>query len=215
MSLKKILKNAKQSINELNTTLIEIEGTISNRPLPYAYDEADELTPAHLMYGFDMIPDEFKDEEDETSIQKRHRYLANRRRRFLNRRKREYLVNLREYHRMQVKHGKNKVQEGKVVLVKDESKLPRGRWRLGHIVQIIYGSDGIARGAKIDVIGRSGRRVQIDRPLQKLVPLEVNALVENNKEDLDSSLKQTRRHAAKTDADWRRKLMDQMLDQLD
>ena len=51
MSLRKVLTNAKLSNNELNTTLVEIEATMANRPLTYAYDEADEmLTPAHLMY---------------------------------------------------------------------------------------------------------------------------------------------------------------------
>ena len=51
MSLRKVLTNAKLSNNELNTTLVEIEATMANRPLTYAYDEADKmLTPAHLMY---------------------------------------------------------------------------------------------------------------------------------------------------------------------
>ena len=39
------------------------------------------------------------------------------------------------------------------------------------------GSDGVAYGATIDVTMSGGRRVQIDRPSQKLVPLEINAIV--------------------------------------
>jgi len=56
--------------------------------------------------------------------------------------------------------------------------------------------------------------LQIDRPVQKLIPLEVNAIVAEQKEDQGTSVKQ-RRRAVKIDADWRRRLMDNMLDQLD
>ena len=55
------------------------------------------------------------------------------------------------------------VNLGDVVIVVDESKLPRGRWRLGHVAKVIRGSDGVARGASVDVIVRGGRRLQIDR----------------------------------------------------
>ena len=62
--VEKVLKNAKLSINDLNTTLIKIERTVNNRSLTYAYDEVDEemLTTAHLMcgYRFDMIPGDVK-----------------------------------------------------------------------------------------------------------------------------------------------------------
>jgi len=214
----KTLRNSKLSSCELYTTLIEIEGTINNRPLTYAYGETDAemLTPAHLMYGyrFDMIPDDVKDEEDETSIQKRHRYLANKRRHYWNRWRSEYLTSLREHHKMKDNKSARTVQVGDVVIVVDESKLPRGRWRLGHVTKLISGSDGVARGATVDVIVSGGRRLQMDRPVQKLIPLEINAVVAEQKEDQGASVKQ-RRRAAKTDADWRRKLMDQMLDQLD
>ena len=96
----------------------------------------------------------------------------------------------------------------------DESKLPRGRWRLGHVTKVINGSDGIARGATVDIIVSKGRQLQIDRPVQKLIPLEINAVVAEHKEDHSIPVQQ-RGRAAKTDADWRRRLMDQMLDQLD
>jgi len=129
-TLYKTLRNSKLSSCELYTTLIEIEGTINNRPLTYAYDETDAemLTPAHLMYGyrFDMIPDDVKDEEDETSIQKRHRYLANKRRHYWNRWRSEYLTSLREHHKMKDNKSARTVQVGDVVIVVDESKRPRG-----------------------------------------------------------------------------------------
>ena len=85
-TLKKVLGNSKLSGVELNTTLAEVEGTLNNRPLTFAYDELGEemLTPAHLLfdYRFDAIPDDVKDEEDENNLEKRHRFLANKRRHF-------------------------------------------------------------------------------------------------------------------------------------
>ena len=161
-----------------------------------------------------MFPDDVKDEEDETSIQKGHRCLANRRRHFWNRWRNEYLVSSREHHKMKDKKSARSVQVGDVVIVVDESKLPRGRWRLGHATKVINGSDGFARRATVDVIASKGRRLQIDRPVQKLISLEINAVVAKHKEDQSTSVQQ-RRRAAKTDANWQRRLMDQMLDQLD
>ena len=128
-TLCKILRNSKLSSCELYTTLIEIEGTINNCPLTYTCVETDVemLTPAHSMYGqFDMIPEDVKDEEDETSIQKIHRYLVNRRQNFWSRWRNEYLIRLREHHKMKDKKNSRTMKVGDVVIVVDASKLPRG-----------------------------------------------------------------------------------------
>ena len=173
-TLKKVLGNSKLSGVELNTTLTEVEGTLNNRPLTFAYDELGEemLTPAHLLfaYRFDAIPDDVKDEEDENNLEKRHRFLANKRRHFWGRWKSEYLTDLREYHQLQAKKTGRHVAEGDVVIVMDESKLPRGRWRLGHVTKLIEGADKMVRGATVDVIVSGKRRIQMNRPVQKLIP---------------------------------------------
>ena len=51
--LKKTLRNAKVTSAELYTLVIEIEGTLNNRPLTYlSADEFDKaLTPNHLICG--------------------------------------------------------------------------------------------------------------------------------------------------------------------
>ena len=80
--LRKVLKNAKLTSDELLTTLIELEGTLNSRPLTYEYDElgAEMLTPAHLIYGrrLSTLPDELRndEEEGESGMLKRFRYLA-------------------------------------------------------------------------------------------------------------------------------------------
>ena len=50
---KKVLRNAKVTLDELYTILVEIEGTLNNRPLTYmSSEEFDQaLTPSHLICG--------------------------------------------------------------------------------------------------------------------------------------------------------------------
>ena len=72
--LRKVAGNARLSQVELETILVEIEGTLNNRPLTYGYDELGEdmLMPAHLLYGyrFETIPDDLKDEENDANLNK-------------------------------------------------------------------------------------------------------------------------------------------------
>ena len=53
--LKTIVGRAFLSFEEMRTLLIEIEGTLNNRPLTYVYDDEQEisypLTPSSLIYG--------------------------------------------------------------------------------------------------------------------------------------------------------------------
>ena len=69
--LRKVVGNTRLSRVKLETILVEIEGTLNNRPLTYSYDELreDMLMPAHLLYEccFEAIPDDVKDEEDDAN----------------------------------------------------------------------------------------------------------------------------------------------------
>ena len=53
MCLRKMVDRAKLTFDELNTTVIEIEGVIYSRPLTYiSSDDLEQpLTPAHLDEG--------------------------------------------------------------------------------------------------------------------------------------------------------------------
>ena len=90
-------------------------------------------------------------------------------------RRKEYLTNLREFHK--VKKGKQSVgaKVGHVVLVFDES-LKRGCWSVGRIEGLVMGRDNVARGAKVKVVNK-GRTSFINRPVQKLYPLELDTRV--------------------------------------
>ena len=89
---------------------------------------------------------------------------------FQTRWKREYLTALREAH----KGGGVKeqtVKVGDIVLVHND--VPRARWRLAVIEELIKGLDGLTRSAKIRT--KAGRT---NRPIAKLYPLEVNSASE-------------------------------------
>ena len=57
--------------------------------------------------------------------------------------------------------------------MKDEN-LPRNEWKLGKVISIIRGRDGIERGVTLQTTTR-GRTYEIDRPVQNLYPLELRA----------------------------------------
>jgi hypothetical protein len=47
--LKKVLRNARLTYEELLTLLIRVEGVLNSRPLTYVYPDEDEpSTPSHL-----------------------------------------------------------------------------------------------------------------------------------------------------------------------
>ena len=215
--LRKVLKNAKLTSDELVTTLIELEGTLNSRPLTYEYDElgAEMLTPAHLIYGrrLSTLPDELRndDEENELGMLKRFRHLARLRIHFWNRWRREYLADLREHHRSTGKKGAVKeVEIGDVVLVHGEH-MKRGSWQMGKVVELIVGRDKEVRGAKVKLLTR-GKPVQVSRPVQKLYPLEhsIHTVEEEAREEHDSIpvvARQIPRRAAALDSGWRTRYM--------
>ena len=123
--LRKVLGNARLTADELLTVLMELEATLNSRPLTYDYDElgAEMLTPSHLIYGRRLLslPEMRNDEEEsETGLLRRFRYLAKLRIHFWNRWRREYLTDLREQHRGK-KESQNKVSIGDVVLVQEDN----------------------------------------------------------------------------------------------
>lgn len=50
--LKKVVRNARLTYEELLTVLIEVEGVLYSRPLSYVYDDdLEPLTPSQLVIG--------------------------------------------------------------------------------------------------------------------------------------------------------------------
>ena len=101
------------------------------------------------------------------------------------------------------------VKEGDVVIVFEEST-PRGRWKLGHVKKLIVGKDNQTRGAVIDIVTGKGRLMEIERPVQKLYPLEINCNYEEKSKDGRIATLERPRRSAAIDADWRRRILDQI-----
>ena len=59
--LRKVLGNAKLTVDELNVVLVEVEGTLNARPLTEEYEEfeGEVLTPSHVIYerAISFIPE--------------------------------------------------------------------------------------------------------------------------------------------------------------
>lgn len=80
--LKKIIGRSSLSFEELRTVLLEVEGTLNNRPLTYLYDEEEgvshPLTPAELIYGRQIITTpngrQFEVKSTARALTKRARY---------------------------------------------------------------------------------------------------------------------------------------------
>ena len=219
--LKKNLGTVKLTHDELNTIVTEIEAVLNSRPLSYLYSDSLEepLTPSHMLLGRRILGlPEYKDEEDKVynesadSSRRRCKYLSRVLEHYWRRWKSEYLVDLREYHKSNKKrNGMPEIAIGDVVTIEDENKKNRTCWRLGKVELVLRGQDNVARGARVRLA--NGNR--IERPLQKLFPLE---LAETTSEieltnPLDSSNEiETRRltRKAATVAAERIKIIDQL-----
>lgn len=85
----------------------------------------------------------------------------------------DYLLSLRERTQVNMKESRIKSNflpsVGDVVLIKDD--LPRGKWRIGKIHELIKSRDGEARSAKVLLPSQK----LIGRPLNLLFPLECPA----------------------------------------
>ena len=76
-----------------------------------------------------------------------------------------------------------------IVLVKGEEKVPRTQWSIGKINKLVIGKDAQVRGAELVVISKTGEKTVCQRPMQKLIPFEINTdrrELSNNKPVNDS-----------------------------
>ena len=180
--LRKTIGQAKLTYDELATAVVEIEGILNSRPLSYvSSDDLEEpLTPSHLITGRrllslpDIIHHTAEEEVKSTPevLTRRMRHLNYCLTRFWTRWRKEYLLELREAHRHH--HGCNKppqVTQGDVVVIHSTGQ-PRGFWRLGRVVKVLPGRDGVIRGAILRVAGKGRRATLLERPISLLYPLE-------------------------------------------
>ena len=185
--LRKVLGNAKLSFLELEVVLFEVENTLNSRPLTYIYEDLSEepLTPSHFLHGrrLSHLSSNVYFEPDfanHDKLSKRFSYLTQKLSHFWKRWRGEYLADLREMHRLR-KREPVEIKSGEIVLISDESR-KRGFWKMGIVEETIIGREGVVRGAKVRVTG-TGKPEHLNRPLQKLYPLELSVRNESDKRE--------------------------------
>lgn len=184
-SIRKVIGKQKITAKELRTLVTDVEAFLNDRPLTYVspdLSDGEPLTPSHLLMGHRIIrlpiasiPDDF-DPADPTygMLQDELAKWAVRRALLLDQMWRrwthEYLTALREFHQATVGQHHETIRTGDIVLVHDE--LPRFRWKMAIVDELIRSEDGQVRAAFVRT--KNGRA---SRPLQKLFPIEVRAAV--------------------------------------
>lgn len=165
--LKRVLGNCHLSFEELNTVLVQIEAILNSRPLTPMSSDANDfspLTPGHFLIGRPLtsLP---------TSDLSNHRYsyisrfqrIEQIRQHFWSRWSKEYVSELQQ--RGQWKTHSKPLEKDTLVLIKDDH-LPPLKWRLGRILEVYPGSDGISRVADVKTVSGIVRRA-----FSKICPL--------------------------------------------
>ena len=179
--LKKVLRNASLSYEELETVIYEVECVINSRPLTYIDTDGCEepVTPNHLMFGHNLFLANNKpsaiDSNKKFDSKRRFLYRQKVLRDFQTRWSREYLATLRERHRIPKTSSYREANVGDVVLVVEDA--PRLSWRMGRIEKLIQSRDGVCRGALVKL---SKTRNIVRRPLNVLYPLEESVSVDES-----------------------------------
>ena len=102
---------------------------------------------------------------------------------FWDRWRKEYLINLRECQKILMEDDNRQVISVGDVVMTEEDKVSRFCWRMGLVEKLIYGKDGVEKGAVVRV---SKTRREISRPINKLYLTES---IETKKRKLMMSVK--------------------------
>ncbi|XP_071123186.1 uncharacterized protein [Mytilus edulis] len=184
-SLKKVLGRSQVNMETLQTVVTEIETILNDRPLTYPSSnikDCEALTPSHLLYGRristlpypqskieNILDPTYMGHKDLNKSVYRQTQLIQH---FWKRWKSEYHTSLREFHRT---IGKNEqlINTGDIVQIHNEC--PRINWKIGIVIELARGNDGLVRSARIRT--STG---ETTRPIAKLYPLEVTQTMTNN-----------------------------------
>ena len=79
-----------------------------------------------------------------------------------------------------------KINVGDVVSI-FEVVLKRRHWKVGKVLRIIRGKDDVIRGAVAQIFNEKNGKETINRPLQKLYPLEITPERDNDEPPSDTN----------------------------
>lgn len=177
--LKRIVGNRILTYEELSTVLVEIEACLNSRPVCTINDNPDEmeiLTPGHFLVG-DMLmaPMETRIQETRENRLTRWEICKKMRQEFWDIWSNEYISQLQK--RTKWTSAKKNLEEGDIVLVKDEITSPL-HWPLGRITRIFPGKDELVRVAEVLCNGKIYKR-----PVMKLSKLPTGDTEEEEKQE--------------------------------
>ncbi|XP_049865557.1 uncharacterized protein LOC126366489 [Pectinophora gossypiella] len=157
--LQRVLGHCHLTYEELNTTLVQIEAILNSRPLtPMSSDPEDlmPLTPGHFIIGRPLTSLPARDLTSYSSNHlNRYQRIEQLRQHFWSRWYKEYVSQLQ--HRIKWKTRGDTLKLNSLVVLKDDN-LPPLKWKLGRIVAVYPGADGISRVADVRTAGGVLRR---------------------------------------------------------
>ncbi|CAI6351883.1 unnamed protein product [Macrosiphum euphorbiae] len=155
---------------EFTTVLTRIEAVLNSRPLTPASTDPRDLeciTPGHFLIGQPLIAVPPRSTPDsKRNVRDRWKLLDQCHQAFWRRWSNEYLTTLQERSKWTRNVPNLKVNDMVVIIDSHSSPL---MWRLGRVMEVTPGADGIVRVAR--VLTSTG---DITRPVVKLVPLPVD-----------------------------------------
>ncbi|XP_061706222.1 uncharacterized protein LOC133517094 [Cydia pomonella] len=157
--IKRILGNTHLTFEELSTLFAQIEAVLNSRPLcPLSSSPKDyaALTPGHFLLGRPLtsLPAPDLTEANIRNLDRFNR-LEQIRQHFWQRWQSEYVMELQQ--RSKWRTRARDLQQGDLVLIKEENQPPM-LWRLGRVLKLHTGSDGVPRVADIDTVRGVVRR---------------------------------------------------------
>jgi hypothetical protein len=168
--LKRVIGETIVTFEELTTLFAKIEAILNSRPLCGMSDNADDLdflSPGHFLVGQPLVSvPENNWESTKDNHLTRWQLIQKFSQQIWKRWSLEYLHTLQQRGKWTKNHSDIKVND--LVLIKD-TNLPPLQWRLGRIVELFPGKDGIVR--VVDIKTDTGI---LRRPVVKVCPLPVN-----------------------------------------
>ncbi|XP_063631344.1 uncharacterized protein LOC134802640 [Cydia splendana] len=165
--LTRVLGNSNLTYEQLNTTLVRIEAILNSRPLTALSTEPDDLmplTPGHFLIGRPLTALPAPDYRDHSfNYLTRYQRVEQLRQHFWTRWSKEYISDLQQ--RVKWQAAGDSLSQNTLVLLKEDN-LPPLKWRLGRIVSVFPGQDGINRVADV----RTANGI-VRRAFSKICPL--------------------------------------------
>ncbi|CAG7823797.1 unnamed protein product, partial [Allacma fusca] len=179
--LKRVVGNTVLTYEEFSTLLIQIEACLNSRPLcplSTSPDDLSALTPGHFLVGRPLIA---ISEPDYTKLKinrlSRWQLLQQLHQHFWRRWQAEYLDRLQQ--RPKWAKIEENLRQGDMVIIKDD-RLPPQEWRLGRIIEVHTGPDGLVRVVTVRTAEGTYKR-----PVVKLCKLPMDSSTDERESQKD------------------------------